>query len=196
MTLIRSWLFVPGDSESKLAKGRNSVADALILDLEDSVADQRESRNLSGKFLIDLRSFETEISVRINPWITSSAAISFAVHRLITAVAAFAKCTRPAKSIRWQISFWLLRQDGIKAGKTNPVGCNRTAHRYSFHYLSDLTPRLTAAWGGEVWPRRWGTTTQSRRALSSPYVHAQVMTGDIEGDQCRAVGAVVVNFVT
>ena len=34
----RSWLFVPGDSERKLAKGLGSAADALILDLEDSVA--------------------------------------------------------------------------------------------------------------------------------------------------------------
>ena len=34
----RSWLFVPGDSERKLAKGSESGADALILDLEDSVA--------------------------------------------------------------------------------------------------------------------------------------------------------------
>jgi citrate lyase subunit beta/citryl-CoA lyase len=35
---MRSLLFVPGDSERKLAKGIESEADALILDLEDSVA--------------------------------------------------------------------------------------------------------------------------------------------------------------
>lgn len=34
----RSYLFVPGDSERKLAKGISGDADALILDLEDSVA--------------------------------------------------------------------------------------------------------------------------------------------------------------
>ncbi len=34
----RSWLFVPGDSDRKLAKGAGSAADALIIDLEDSVA--------------------------------------------------------------------------------------------------------------------------------------------------------------
>jgi citrate lyase subunit beta / citryl-CoA lyase len=33
----RSWLFVPGDSERKQAKALTSAADALILDLEDSV---------------------------------------------------------------------------------------------------------------------------------------------------------------
>ena len=35
---LRSWLFVPGDSERKQDKALGSAADALILDLEDSVA--------------------------------------------------------------------------------------------------------------------------------------------------------------
>jgi citrate lyase subunit beta/citryl-CoA lyase len=35
---LRSLLFVPGDSERKFAKAKTSGADALILDLEDSVA--------------------------------------------------------------------------------------------------------------------------------------------------------------
>ena len=35
---MRSMLFVPADSERKLARGLESGADALILDLEDSVA--------------------------------------------------------------------------------------------------------------------------------------------------------------
>jgi citrate lyase subunit beta/citryl-CoA lyase len=35
---LRSLLFVPGDSERKFARGRDAGADALILDLEDSVA--------------------------------------------------------------------------------------------------------------------------------------------------------------
>jgi citrate lyase subunit beta / citryl-CoA lyase len=34
---MRSLLFVPADSERKLARGSQSGADALILDLEDSV---------------------------------------------------------------------------------------------------------------------------------------------------------------
>ena len=39
--MLRSMLFVPGDSERKLAKSESSAADALILDLEDSVAAER-----------------------------------------------------------------------------------------------------------------------------------------------------------
>jgi len=37
----RSWLFVPGDSERKQARALTTAADALILDLEDSVAPER-----------------------------------------------------------------------------------------------------------------------------------------------------------
>ncbi len=40
----RSWLFVPGDSERKQARAAESGADALILDLEDSVAPQMRAR--------------------------------------------------------------------------------------------------------------------------------------------------------
>ncbi len=42
MTAPRSFLFVPADSERKLARGLACGADALILDLEDSVAPARK----------------------------------------------------------------------------------------------------------------------------------------------------------
>ncbi|MGR3321209.1 MAG: HpcH/HpaI aldolase/citrate lyase family protein [Sagittula sp.] len=38
----RSWLFIPGDSDKKLGKADGSTADALILDLEDSVAPENK----------------------------------------------------------------------------------------------------------------------------------------------------------
>jgi citrate lyase subunit beta/citryl-CoA lyase len=49
----RSWLFVPGDSDRKLAKGAASTADALIVDLEDSVAPANlpAARALTAAFL-------------------------------------------------------------------------------------------------------------------------------------------------
>jgi citrate lyase subunit beta/citryl-CoA lyase len=40
---MRSFLFVPADSERKLAKGAESGADAIILDLEDSVTADRKA---------------------------------------------------------------------------------------------------------------------------------------------------------
>lgn len=50
---LRSLLFVPGDSERKLQKAMMSGADALILDLEDSVAQEnkKQARVTLSKFL-------------------------------------------------------------------------------------------------------------------------------------------------
>lgn len=50
---MRSFLFVPGDSEKKLAKGLATGADALILDLEDSVVADRKplAREIARGFL-------------------------------------------------------------------------------------------------------------------------------------------------
>lgn len=41
---LRSWLFVPGDSEKKQSKAADTVADAIILDLEDSVTPANKAR--------------------------------------------------------------------------------------------------------------------------------------------------------
>ena len=53
MTGLRSFLFVPADSEKKLAKGLASDADAVILDLEDSVSAGRKgvAREMALAFL-------------------------------------------------------------------------------------------------------------------------------------------------
>lgn len=50
---MRSLLFVPADSEKKLAKGLGSGADALIIDLEDSVAlaDKPAARQMAAEFI-------------------------------------------------------------------------------------------------------------------------------------------------
>ena len=50
---VRSWLFVPGDSEKKLGKAVATGADVLILDLEDSVAAENKAaaRAMAGQWL-------------------------------------------------------------------------------------------------------------------------------------------------
>ena len=66
---IRSYLFVPADSERKLARGLDSGADALILDLEDSVAAANRpiARRLAREFLETHSSDRIARYVRINP---------------------------------------------------------------------------------------------------------------------------------
>lgn len=64
---MRSYLFVPADSERKLAKADAVGADALILDLEDSVAASRRAfaRDGAAEFLAGSRG-RAERWVRIN----------------------------------------------------------------------------------------------------------------------------------
>ena len=66
--LPRSWLFVPADSNKKMMKALSSEADAVIFDLEDSVAMAQKAmaRELLG-LLPDRGEREPERWVRINP---------------------------------------------------------------------------------------------------------------------------------
>src|SRR5205814_3504586 len=69
---MRSMLFVPADSERKLARGLESGADALILDLEDSVAaaNRPTARKLARGFLEAHSPDRILRYVRINPLAT------------------------------------------------------------------------------------------------------------------------------
>ncbi len=74
MTPLRSWLFVPGDSEKKLAKVDGCGADAAILDLEDSVApaNKAAARMLVADFLKarPRGARPVQLWVRVNPFDT------------------------------------------------------------------------------------------------------------------------------
>ena len=68
--MLRSLLFVPADSEKKLAKVADSAADAVILDLEDSVSAARkaEARLMLADFFGSLERTEKtpRLIVRVN----------------------------------------------------------------------------------------------------------------------------------
>jgi citrate lyase subunit beta/citryl-CoA lyase len=68
-TIPRSWLFVPADSEKKIAKALGGEADAIILDLEDSVteANKPAARGMVASALDESRDTKAQLWVRINP---------------------------------------------------------------------------------------------------------------------------------
>ena len=73
---LRSLLFVPGDSERKLARSESAHADALVLDLEDAVAADRTE--VARRMVLEyLRAHPdrstTQLWVRINPLSTPKA---------------------------------------------------------------------------------------------------------------------------
>lgn len=78
---LRSMLFVPADSERKLQKSVDSIADALIIDLEDSVAAERRpvGREMAAEFLQSTRGKRSwQGFVRVNPLSTPDALLDLA----------------------------------------------------------------------------------------------------------------------
>ena len=82
ITPLRSMLFIPADSERKLAKGEATGADALILDLEDAVAPSRThiAREMALAYLRSRSSRgRQQLWVRINPLSTPAALLDLVV---------------------------------------------------------------------------------------------------------------------
>ena len=67
MTEPRSWLFVPADSEKKIAKALQSEADAVIFDLEDSVAPSQKAAARDILKALPKQSNGPQWWVRVNP---------------------------------------------------------------------------------------------------------------------------------
>src|SRR6201994_5131862 len=64
---MRSFLFVPGDSVRKFESAKKTAADALILDLEDSIAQEGKvgARKITRQML-DARNPAQKIYIRVN----------------------------------------------------------------------------------------------------------------------------------
>jgi citrate lyase subunit beta / citryl-CoA lyase len=114
----RSWLFVPGDSERKLARGSESGADALILDLEDSVAAVRRplARGMICEYL-GAQARRSQLWVRINPLDGEGLVDAAAVVRAAPDGLVVPKVGGPAELLR--VSHWL---DALEAREGLPPG--------------------------------------------------------------------------
>lgn len=150
----RSYLFVPGDSERKLAKARDSGADALIVDLEDSVAPNGRpaARRQAGEFLAD-RAVQ-ELWLRINPLDSEDA--------LLDLRAAFPGAPRGIVLPKANGASDIARLDdllngfeaehGLPMGQTKimPLVTERPEALFRLHEYAGSSERLAAmSWGGE-----------------------------------------------
>lgn len=72
---MRSLLYVPGDDERKIARARESAADAVILDLEDAIAPERKAaaRETVARLLREMDFGLRAVFVRINALTTPHA---------------------------------------------------------------------------------------------------------------------------
>ena len=152
--MTRSFLFVPADSEKKLAKAGGVGADALILDLEDSVAaDSRPAaRQIAREYLQS--GADADLWVRINPLNTSD---SLEDLRAIIPGAPFGVVLPKPESARdanqlAKLLDVLEQENSLPPGGTRilPIATERPAALFRMHEYADATPRLAGlTWGAE-----------------------------------------------
>ncbi len=205
--MIRSWLFVPGDSERKLDKARDNEADALILDLEDSVSNDRQevARGLVREYLRDRADrSRQQLWVRVNPLDTDLALPDLA------AVVAGAPdgivlpkvySARDANVCAHYLSA-LEAREGLEIGSTKilVVATETAASLLSFHtYLDGVTDRLSAlTWGAEDLSAALGASDNANPATGGyddPYLMAKSLClAAARATGARPVGVVYTSY--
>ncbi len=205
--IIRSWLFVPGDSERKLEKGRENEADALILDLEDAVSNDRQdiAREMVRDYLkANADRSRQQLWVRINPLDTDLALPDLAA---IMPGAPDGIClpkvysAEEVNTLGHYLSA-LEAREGLDLGSTKIlcVATETAASLLTFHtYLDGVTDRLVGmTWGAEDLSAALGAM-DNMNPNSGEYDDPYLMAKSFCLAACRAVdvqpvGVVYVNF--
>jgi len=150
----RSLLFVPADSEKKLAKGLSSQADALILDLEDSVSPDRKglAREMARDF-VEANRAGPALWVRINPLAQGGLDDLVAIVRARPAGLVIPKPDGPADLVALSLMLDALEaRDGVEAKiPLLPIATETPRAVLSLAaYAEVAVPRLAGiTWGAE-----------------------------------------------
>ena len=205
--IIRSWLFVPGDSDRKLAKGRGNPADALILDLEDAVSDDRQdqAREMTCAFLKENpdRS-QQKLWVRVNPLDHDFSLTDLAAVMPGAPDGIVLPKVHSAVEVNRMADFLLALEvrEGLELGSTKilSVATETAASLLTFHtYLDNVTDRLVAlTWGGEDLAAALGASDNQHPTsgdYDDPYLYAKSMClATSRAIDAQPVGCVWVNF--
>jgi citrate lyase subunit beta/citryl-CoA lyase len=205
--IIRSWLFVPGDSERKLEKARENPADALILDLEDSVSDDRQdiARAMVCNYLKDRTDrSRQQLWVRVNPLDTDLCLPDLAA---VMAGAPDGIClpkVYSAKDVNTMANYLsaLEAREGLEIGSTKilVVATETAASLLSFHtYLDGVTERMSAiTWGAEDLSAALGASDNmhpTSGGYDDPYLMAKSFClAAARAIDVQPVGVVYVNY--
>ncbi len=161
--MTRSFLFVPADSERKLEKAAASGADAVIVDLEDSVAprERPRARGLARAFLEGEHA--PALWVRINPLDTDDALADLAeLMPVAPAGIVLPKPRGPADALRLAEMLDALEQENnLPLGETRilPIATERPAALLSLDGYAQPMPRLAGlTWGAEDLSAALGAT--------------------------------------
>ena len=155
--MLRSMLFVPGDSERKLAKGAGSAADALILDLEDSVAAERTAiarEMVRGYLDAHPNRDERQLWVRINPLSTPAGLLDLAA--VVGGRPDGILLPKPESAADVVMLDHYLRaletRDGVPLGATSiiPIATETAGALFTLGSYAGCSPRLAGlTWGAE-----------------------------------------------
>ncbi len=163
----RALLFVPGDSERKLAKGDASGADALILDLEDAVAPERrpEARGLVREYLkARPRGRRPALWVRVNPLDSADALADLAAVVAGAPDGIVVPKTGSGADVK-RLDHYLSAleaREGIAVGSTRilPVATETAGALFNLASYVGASARLHGlTWGAEDLPAALGATT-------------------------------------
>jgi citrate lyase subunit beta/citryl-CoA lyase len=164
--MSRSFLFVPADSERKMRKAVDTGADALIVDLEDSVtSDARPAaRELAREFVAG----KANVWVRINAMDTEDAVLDLqAVMPSAPVGIVLPKPNGAQDALRLaRILDGLEEEQGIDAGSTRimPICTEKPGALFALDQYTDSTPRLAAlSWGAEDLSAAVGATESRDR---------------------------------
>lgn len=205
MTLLRSLLFVPGDSERKLVKADAAGADALILDLEDAVAaaNKPHARALVAEFL-GHRAQERRTSqlwVRVNP--LDSAMILADLVAVIGGVPdgiMLPKCDGPADILKVSHYLDVLEaQAGIAAGSIRivPVATETAAAPFTLgdYRVAKLDRLLGLTWGAEDLSAAVGASTNVDADGAWAFTYHMVRSLTLLGAKAAGVQAIDTLYV-
>jgi citrate lyase subunit beta / citryl-CoA lyase len=195
--MIRSWLFVPGDSERKLEKARDNSADALILDLEDAVAQAR--RQSAREMICAYLKARTDRSrqklwVRINPLDTELSLPDLAAVMPGAPDGICLPKTYSAAAVNTLANYLsaLEAREGLPQGSTKIlcVATETAASLLTFHtYLDGVSERLTAmTWGGEDLAAALGAS-DNRNPVDGEYDSPFLLAKSLCLATARAIGA-------
>ena len=155
--MLRSMLFVPGDSERKLAKGAGSAADALILDLEDSVVAERTAvarEMVRGYLDAHPDRQERQLWVRINPLSTPAGLLDLAA--VVGGRPDGILLPKPESAADVVMLDHYLRaletRDGVPLGSTSiiPIATETAGALFTLGSYAGCSPRLVGlTWGAE-----------------------------------------------
>ncbi|WAI85108.1 MULTISPECIES: HpcH/HpaI aldolase/citrate lyase family protein [Achromobacter] len=153
---LRSMLFVPGDSERKLAKALGSGADALILDLEDAVDAARlpTARVMVREYLAARPDSGPQLWVRINPLDSGLALDDLAAVARAAPDAILLPKGRGARDIVVLDHYLtaLEAREGLRAGGIGimPVATEIAGAMFNLGSYADCSARLRGlTWGAE-----------------------------------------------